>query len=127
MAPISWQSSPVRRWISTIRQVAQLQQLFKVGSENTFRVATEYQHDRIGVTPAGRAELSSRVLAASAMWEWKLRPAMTVTNAVRVDNIGYGRGGYLPPSLGLTNAEWDRSFTEWSFNSGLVWSLTDLD
>jgi outer membrane receptor for ferrienterochelin and colicins len=107
--------------------VAKLQQLFKIGSENTFRLASEYQHDRIGVTPAGAAELSSRVLAAAAMWEWKLQPAMTVTNAVRVDNIDYGRNGFLPPSLGLTNAEWDRSFTEWSFNSGLVWSFTELD
>jgi iron complex outermembrane receptor protein len=108
-------------------QVAHVQQLFKIGSDNTFRLATEYQHDRIGVTPVGGAALASQVLAAAAMWEVKLQPTMTVNDAVRVDTIAYSRNGYLPPVLGLTNAEWDRHFTEWSFNSGLVWSLSDLD
>jgi outer membrane receptor for ferrienterochelin and colicins len=108
-------------------QVAHVQQLFKIGSDNTFRLATEYQHDRIGVTPVGGAELSSQGLAASAMWEVKLQPTVTVNDAVRVDNIAYSRSGYLPPVLGLTDAEWDRHFTEWSFNSGLVWSLSELD
>ena len=107
--------------------VAQLQQLFKVGAANTLRLATEYQHDRIGVTPLGGAELFSQVLGASAMWEWNMRPAVTLTNAVRVDRINYGRSGYLPPNLGLSNAAWDRGFTELSFNSGLVWLLSAAD
>jgi outer membrane receptor for ferrienterochelin and colicins len=107
--------------------VAQLQQLFKVGTTNTFRLAAEYQHDRIDVTPVGGAELSSDVLGASAMWEWKLRPAVTLTNALRVDRIDYGRNGYIPPTIGLSNAAWDRALAEFSFNSGLVWTLTPAD
>jgi iron complex outermembrane receptor protein len=107
--------------------VAQLQDIFKIGAANSFRLAAEYQHDRIAVTPEGGAELSSQVLAASTMWEWKIRPAATLTNAVRVDRIDYGRDGLVPPDLGLTNAQWNRGFTELSFNSGLVWSLTAAD
>lgn len=42
--------------------VAQLQDVFKIGSANTFRVAAEYQHDRIAVSPTGGAQLSSAVV-----------------------------------------------------------------
>jgi outer membrane receptor for ferrienterochelin and colicins len=107
--------------------VAQLQQLFKIGSANTFRLAAEYQHDRIAVTPVGGADLSSRVLGASAMWQWSMQPAVMVTNALRLDRIDYGRSGFIPPDLGLSNADWGRGFTEFSFNSGLVWTVTPAD
>jgi len=107
--------------------VAQLQDIFKIGTRSSFRLAAEYQSDRIGVTPEVGAQISSRVLATSAMWEWRLQPAVTLTNAVRVDHIDYARSGLVPPGLGLTDAMWNRSFTELSFNSGLVWAVTATD
>lgn len=107
--------------------VAQLQDIFKIGAANTLRLAAEYQHDGVAVTPVRGGEISYRELGESVMWDWKIRPAMTLTNAARVDHIDYGRSGYIPADLGLTDADWDRGFTELSFNSGLVWSVTAAD
>ena len=108
-------------------RVMQLQDLFKVGADHTFRVAIEQRHSDMETTPVAGGKVFYDVLSSSGMWSWNASPTISWTNAVRVDRFSMGRSGSVPPGYGLTNEDWDRSFTETSFNTGLVWVLGDTD
>ena len=102
--------------------VVQLRDIFKIGSDHTFRFSGEYRYNEMATTPLGGANVHYDVLAGGGMWGWTIEPELALTNAVRVDLLSLGRTGMIPPGSGLANANWDnRSLTEVSFNSGLVW------
>jgi len=107
--------------------VAQADDVFKLGASNTFRVALDYRHESDTTSPITGAEIFYDVVSASGMWNWQLSPVLTLTNAVRLDNLALGRNGYTPPGYPLTNQDWDRRLHVPSFNSGLVWRLDDDD
>jgi outer membrane receptor for ferrienterochelin and colicins len=107
--------------------VAQADDVFKLGASNTFRVALDYRHESDTTSPITGAEIFYDVVSASGMWNWQLSPVLTLTNAVRLDNLALGRNGYTPPGYPLTNQDWDRRLRVPSFNSGLVWRLDDND
>jgi len=46
---------------------------------------------------------------------------------VRVDRLALGRSGSIPAGYPLTNADWNVSKFELSFNSGVVWKASDVD
>jgi len=107
--------------------VAQVQDVFKLGTRHTIRVAAEYRSNTVNTTPISGAHVFSEITSVSTMWDWKLMPNLSLTNAVRLDRMSLGRNGSLPPGYGLTNADWTRrSISEPSFNSGLVWTTNDL-
>lgn len=104
--------------------VAQLEDVFKVGSAHVVRVAGEYRDNSMTTTPIERAEVFYDVLSLTAMWNWSITPALSLTNAVRLDEWSLGRSGFVPPELaplGVSNELWDISRDELSFNTGLVW------
>jgi hypothetical protein len=107
--------------------VAQAEDVFKLGASNTFRLALEYRHDSDSTSPITGAEVFYDVISASGMWNWQLSPLLTLTNALRLDDLALGRDGYTPPGYPLTNHDWDRQLHVPSFNSGLVWRLDDSD
>jgi iron complex outermembrane receptor protein len=107
--------------------VAQAEDVYKLGTSNTFRVALEYRHESDTTSPITGAEIFYDVISASGMWNWQLSPVLTLTNAVRLDDLALGREGYTPPGYPLTNQDWDRRLHVPSFNSGLVWRLDDND
>ena len=107
--------------------VVQLQDLFKPGTRHTLRVALEYRDDSGGTTPIGGAHVFYHVLSASGMWEWRITPSVTLTNAARFDDLALGRDGFIPAGYPFSNADWDRAIHEVSFNSGLVWKPGDRD
>jgi len=107
--------------------VAQAEDVFKLGAGNTFRLALEYRHDSDSTSPITGAEVFYDVISASGMWNWQLSPLLTLTNALRLDDLALGRDGYTPPGYPLTNHDWDRQLHVPSFNSGLVWRLDDSD
>ncbi|MGP6157775.1 MAG: TonB-dependent receptor plug domain-containing protein [Vulcanimicrobiaceae bacterium] len=107
--------------------VAQLQDLFKVGSRDTFRASVEYRHNAMP-TITGGGQISYGVASASGMWDWTVTPSLSLNNAVRLDHLTLNRNGSPPAGYGLTNAAWnDRSLSETSFNTGLVWRPDALD
>jgi iron complex outermembrane receptor protein len=61
------------------------------------------------------------------MWNWRVTPAVSLTNALRVDHLSLGRSGTMPPEYPFKNSDWDRSTTQFSFNSGVVWTVTPAD
>jgi outer membrane receptor protein involved in Fe transport len=107
--------------------VLQLQDSVKVGTDHTFRATVEYRHNTAGTTPFGNADVFYDVIAAGGMWQWQIAPSLALTNALRIDQLMLGRSGAVPPGYPFTNANWDRSVTTESFNSGLVWKADPED
>jgi outer membrane receptor for ferrienterochelin and colicins len=107
--------------------VAQVQDTFKIGAHHTVRAAAEYRYTTIGTTPFAGGVLHDQVLSANGMWEWLISPTLSLTNALRVDYLTLGRSGLVPSGYAFTNADWNRSFSPFSFNSGLVWKPSGAD
>lgn len=107
--------------------VAQAEDVFKLGAGSTFRLALEYRHESDTTAPITGAEVFYDVFSASGMWNWQLNPVLTLTNALRLDDLALGRDGYTPPGYPLANHDWDRQMHVPSYNSGLVWRLDDND
>ena len=103
------------------KTVAQLQDVFKLGTDHTFRVATEYQHSVINTSPFGGASIGYDIASASGMWQWQILPNLSLTEAARIDVLWLGRSGPLAPELPFTDAQWNRRIVEPSFNFGLVY------
>jgi outer membrane receptor for ferrienterochelin and colicins len=107
--------------------VLELQDIFKAGSDNTLRATAEYRYDTESSTPLAGAQISYGVVAVGGMWEWKITPDLTLTDALRLDDLWLDRTGLIPPGFPFTNASWNRSYVTPSFNSGLVWKADELD
>jgi outer membrane receptor for ferrienterochelin and colicins len=107
--------------------VAQLQDIFKPGTRHIVRAAIEYRDDSAGTTPFRGAHVFYHVLSASGMWEWQIATPLTLTNAIRLDDLELGRDGPLPSGYPFVQSDWNRSIREVSFNSGLVLRVDDLD
>jgi outer membrane receptor for ferrienterochelin and colicins len=107
--------------------VAMLEDLFKIGINNTFRVAAEYRHNT-EPTITLDATVFYNVASASGMWNWKILPSLAFTNALRLDHLTLGREGVQPPGSPLINENWNNhSSLEKSFNSALVWQPNDVN
>ena len=102
--------------------------LMKLGTGHSVRLGLEFRRnaDASGSLILGR--ISNDIYAASLMWDWQMTPSLALTNAVRVDHLLLHFAGTLLPTSGLTTAAYNATtLTEPSFNSGLVWKLTDED
>ncbi len=107
--------------------VYQAQDLFKAG-RHTFRLGIEYRNNAMPTAPLGGGEVSYRVLAPSAMWNWAISDTVSTALAVRSDTVSLKRTGTFPAGFPLaSNANWDRDFSTFSYNAGLVWRLSDKD
>lgn len=107
--------------------VGQVEDIFKVGARHTFRASIEYRRNTVNTFSLQGARVFYGVLSGGAMWEWKVKPSFSLTNAFRIDHLMLGREGPVPSMYPFTNADWDRTLTEESFNSGAVWRATELD
>jgi iron complex outermembrane receptor protein len=103
--------------------VAQLQDVLQAGENHVLRAALEYRHNETGTSPLAGATISYDVISASLMWNWTVLPSLSWTNAARFDEVALDRDGPIPPGYPFGNTDWKRKFSEWSFNSGLVWNL----
>lgn len=106
--------------------VARLQDIFKVGANHTFRITGEYRETSMDIALVG-GEVYYDTLATGAMWQWQMTSGLALTVAGRHDQLDLGRSGGFPVGLRLSDADWDRSIHETSFNAGLVWQLSELD
>jgi outer membrane receptor for ferrienterochelin and colicins len=107
--------------------VAELDDIFNLGAHHILRAAAEYRFTTENTTSTPGANVNDSVWAASGMWNWTITPAVTLTNALRVDHLSFGRNGFVPPGYPFTNSDWNRSITYPSFNSGLVWKPSERD
>lgn len=102
--------------------------LFKIGANHTVRVGLEYRNNVSDGDAHAGTTIGYNVYSASAMWNWRISPALSLTNAVRVDYLKLHLTGYFPAGQRYTRADFDHtSLTEPSFNSGLVYQPTAND
>jgi iron complex outermembrane receptor protein len=108
--------------------VVEASDLAKIGANHTVRLGLEYRRNADDSGTIAMGSISNDIYSASLMWDWQVSPAVSLTNAVRVDHLQLHYSGTLLPASGLTVGQYNRSgMTEPSFNSGLVWKATDDD
>ncbi|MBU6298596.1 MAG: TonB-dependent receptor [Alphaproteobacteria bacterium] len=124
---ISWHgiANPLLGIFSVHNQVTvvQAEDVFNLGSDHTLRAALEYRHNTVGTAPIAGGTVAYDVASASGMWNWRVTPTVSLTNALRVDDLILGRSGFMPADYPFTNEDWDRSIAQFSFNSGVVWTV----
>ncbi|WP_306016063.1 TonB-dependent siderophore receptor [Oceanicaulis sp. MMSF_3324] len=103
--------------------VFQLQNLFTVGTKNTFRLSGEYRNNTLASSPDPRnGDTQYDVFSVSAMWDRAITPNLRSTAAVRLDNLELERTGEVDDIYWFTAEDFDRTITEVSYNVGLVWN-----
>jgi iron complex outermembrane receptor protein len=107
--------------------VAQVQDIFKIGGAHTLRLSGEYRKGDLNTSPFRGGTVFYDGCALGVMWQWRLAETLTLTNAIRRDDLELGRKGLVPAGYGLGNSDWDRSLAKTSFNAGLVWATSDQD
>jgi len=107
--------------------VAQFQDLFKLGTDHTFRASLEYRHNATDTSPFVGGRVSYSDFAVSGMWDWAIAPMLSWTNALRWENLHLDRTGAVPEGYPFTNEDWNRVLMELSYSSGLVWKASDAD
>lgn len=111
--------------------VAQVNNLFKVGSDHSVRLAVEYRDNQLNGQIVGGATgeddtFELQLTSPSAMWDWKISDKWNLTNSVRYDYAEYSRNAaptFGPHALALFN----RNIEEFSFNTGLSYKPTAKD
>jgi iron complex outermembrane receptor protein len=107
--------------------VASADALIRAGTTNTLRVGLEYRANELTQSPGFQGATHYNVYAGSGMWESRLSDALTFTVAARVDHLELGQRGVVDqPSL-FTKEDFDSSITAWSFNSALLFKLSDMN
>ena len=107
--------------------VAQVRSISKLRGRHTLRVSAELRDSRLPTTPLVGADVRYQTRALGIAWEWQVSSQLSLTTAARNDAWSLERNGVVPPGLGLTNADWDRSTNEPAFNVGAVWHVNDDD
>ena len=105
--------------------VVQAEDVFNLGTDHTIRLAGEYRHNTVNTSSVTGGNVFYDVVSASAMWSWRIAPAVSLTNSVRLDHLNLGRSGTTPAGYPFINADWNRTTDQYSYNSGLVWKIDD--
>lgn len=105
--------------------VASADALMRAGTANTVRLGIEYRSNELKQSPGYPGATRYDVFAASSMWETRLSDAATFTIAARVDRLELQQEGVVDQPTIFTKSDFDRSITEWSFNSALLLKLNE--
>ena len=112
--------------------VAQLEDLFKIGTDHSVRLFAEYRNNSTNadspVNPFNDdVSTSFNSFAFAGMWDWQISPTLNLVTSLRYDTVNFERQGPIVPGFGLENDDFDRNIDEITYNAGLVWSVTDAD
>jgi outer membrane receptor for ferrienterochelin and colicins len=120
--------SGLANWVNEDVYVVQASDLVKLGTDHTVRVGLEYRNNAIRAPGFVRGTIGYEVYAASLMWDWAIAPRLSLTNAVRVDDLYLSYSGSTAPGSGFSAEDYNHAgFAVPSFNSGLVFKATDID
>ena len=106
--------------------VAKLQDVFKIGAADTFRIGVEYRHNVLPTSPKP-TEVKSQTATVSGMWLHAFNENFTWLNAARFDRFMLDRSGSVLPGSPFTQRDYERSVTGTSFNSAMVYRPSQLD
>jgi iron complex outermembrane receptor protein len=124
----SFTAANLAAWEREDVYVVQASDLVKLGLDHTLRVGLEYRNNN-GTAPGFfHGTIGYSVYAASVMWNWTITPGLSLTNAVRVDDLHLNYSGVPAVGSGLSVGDYNHAgFAIPSFNSGLVYRPTDED
>ncbi len=107
--------------------VVRAEDMFEFGTGHVLRFAAGYRHNAVNTTPFSGGTVDYDVWSGSGMWSWQIAPDLSLTNAVRFDHLALGRSGAVPAGYPFSNTDWKQTLDEVSYNSGIVWSLSQQD
>ncbi|MHA6287088.1 TonB-dependent receptor plug domain-containing protein [Maricaulis sp. CAU 1757] len=104
--------------------VLQLQDIFKIGTNNTFRLGYEWRRNETASSPdTTNGDLVYTVNAVSGMWSRNLNSDWTFTVAGRYDMLELERDQAPAAFYGYSQADYDQSIEEFSYNVALSWKI----
>lgn len=102
--------------------VFQFDDIFKIGTNNTFRLGFEWRENMMASVPMpGNGDVGYTVTSFSGMWDRQLTDKLDLTLAARLDMMQLERSQDPDPFFIFTQADYDRSIEEWSYNAALAW------
>jgi outer membrane receptor for ferrienterochelin and colicins len=105
--------------------VGSLSLLAKPAPAHAVRIAGELRRNTL---EQSGGDLAYDVQSLSGMWNWQAGQDLTFTTAARFDALQLGRAGsFVSPDFPFTNADFDQSFTELSYNLGVVHRISESD
>ncbi|HTK36587.1 MAG TPA: TonB-dependent receptor [Caulobacteraceae bacterium] len=114
-------------WENTV-DVANVQDTFKAGTGNIFRISGDYRHNHLNTQPVAGGEISYNVWSASGMWNRRVTSQLALTAAIRVDDLQLHRSGTFPARIPLaSNSYWDHDIVQPSVNVTGLWRPTAED
>lgn len=107
--------------------VVQASDLVKIGRNHALRFGAEYRNNVASSLESFNGRIGYGIVAGSLMWDWQIMRNLSLTNAVRVDDVSVSHQGaqFEVPGTGGVYHDVDR--IEPSFNSGAVLKVTDYD
>jgi iron complex outermembrane receptor protein len=118
----------VANWENESVTVIQASDLVKLGADHTLRFGLEFRDNEATAPGFIQGTVGYDVYAASLMWNWQITPDLSLTNAVRVDDLRLRYSGTLAAGTGFTQADYNHAgFAVPSFNSGIVFNMTRQD
>jgi iron complex outermembrane receptor protein len=118
----------VASWVNERVIVVQASDLVKLGADHTLRLGMEFRDNEATAPGFIHGTVGYDVYAASLMWNWQIASNLSLTNAVRVDDLRLRYSGTLAAGTGFTQADYNHAgFAVPSFNSGVVYNLTAQD
>lgn len=118
--------------------VAQLSNIFKLGTKHIIRLMGEYRDNRsdiISIPDPGQPfsfannRVQYDIVSASAMWNWNATEKISTNNTVRYDKMEFDyKGPTNPPFFTFTEADYDaRAIDKISVNSNLIYKHDEND
>ena len=118
---------PVNGYEQQTVTAVEVSDLLKIGTDHTVRGGLEFRQNADQSSQVG-GRLADADYAASLMWDWQITPAVTATNAVRIDHDEVSFSGTPATVAGLTATTFNSAHIDApSLNSGVVWKATDAD
>ena len=109
--------------LSSELTVVQVQNLFKLGTNDTIRLSAEFRDgNSISFPNPGNGDFGYTTWSAAVMWNHKFSSALDLTLAGRFDNLEWERAGSPDPIYyPFTQADYSVSYEEFSYNAALTW------
>ncbi|MCH4090915.1 TonB-dependent receptor plug domain-containing protein [Acetobacter sp.] len=117
---------PIRFGYDLETTVSQLSDTIAINSKNDLRLGVEYRYSSLSGTQAGTkiGSESDMLASGSAVWDYRILPELTLTNAVRVDSFLVS--SVKSPIMVNAPTAPARYYVEPSFNSRIRYDAGDL-
>ncbi len=107
--------------------ILSVQDLFKLGINNSFRVNGEYRHSEVPSFIAKGGNLTADIGSLGTNWDRNLGGGVALLSAARFDAFKLARSGGFITGIPYTNSDYDRLLLAWSVNEAISWRATPVD